>query len=48
MVKHVFSKVTKFVPAALVLVSWLAFVAGVLVTYPVAKIALLSLAKVLP
>jgi len=26
MVRHVFSKVTRFVPAALVLVSWLAFV----------------------
>lgn len=48
MVKHVFSQVTRFVPAALVLVSWLAFVAGVLVSDPVAKVTMLSLARVLP
>lgn len=45
MVKHVFGRL---IPAALVFVSWLAFVAGVLVTDPVSKIALLSLARVLP
>ena len=45
MVKRVFSR---FMPAALVFVSWLAFVAGVLLTDPVSKIALLSLARVLP
>ncbi len=48
MVKHVFGRIMKFVPAALVLVSWLAFAAGVLVTEPITKIALLSLARVLP
>jgi hypothetical protein len=45
MVRHVFSR---FVPAALVFVSWLAFVAGALITDPVPKVALLSLARVLP
>jgi hypothetical protein len=45
MVKHVFGR---FIPAALVFVSWSAFVAGVLVTDPVSKIALLSLAKACP
>lgn len=48
MVKHVFGGIKKLVSAALVSVSWLAFVAGVLVTDPVSKIALLSLARVLP
>lgn len=45
MVKHVFGM---FIPTALVFVSWLAFVSGVMVTDPVSKIALLSLARVLP
>ena len=48
MVKHVYSWIKSIVPAALVSVSWLAFVAGILVSEPVAKIALLSLARVLP
>jgi hypothetical protein len=45
MVKHVFGR---FVPAALVFVSWCSFVAGVLTSDPVPKVALLSLARVLP
>jgi len=48
MVKHVFGRIKRLVPAALVSFSWLAFAAGVLVSDPVAKIALLSLARVLP
>src|SRR5262245_43826077 len=36
MVKHVFSR---FVPAALVFVGWLAFVAGILTSDPVPKIS---------
>lgn len=48
MVKNVLSRIKRLVPAALVSVSWLAFVAGVLVSDPVSKIALLSLARVLP
>ena len=48
MVINVFSRVTRYVPAALVAISWLAFVIGLLVTEPVTKIALLSLARVLP
>lgn len=42
MMKH------KFVPAALVVVGWLAFVGGIWITNPITKIALLSLARVLP
>jgi len=48
MVKNVFSRFTKVVPAALVSISWLAFVIGIFITEPIAKIALLSLARVLP
>lgn len=48
MVKYVFSRIKRLIPAALVVVSWLAFVVGVLVSDPVSKIALLSLARVLP
>ncbi|MDD3927089.1 MAG: hypothetical protein PHT33_10590 [bacterium] len=48
MVKQVHSKAKNLVPAILVSISWLAFAAGMQVTDPVAKIALLSLARVLP
>jgi hypothetical protein len=48
MAKNVLSRITKFVPASLVTVSWLAFVGGICTTNPITKIALLSLARVLP
>lgn len=49
MTKNVLSKVKLCFPTALVILGWLAFIAGVSVVQPLGlKLALLSAARVLP
>jgi len=48
MVKHLFSKVRLVAPAALVAVGWLLYLGGLLTQNAIVKIALLSVARVLP
>jgi hypothetical protein len=48
MVEYVFSKIWKLRPAALVLVGWLAYGVGLIVTPIGLRLVLLSVARVLP
>lgn len=48
MVKMILNRIARSVPAILVLVGWLAFISGTWIENPITKIALLSLARVLP
>jgi len=48
MVRHVFSKVWLFAPSPLVVVGWFLYLGGLLTQNVIAKIVLLSAARVLP
>ena len=48
MAKHVLGWIRMLIPAALVFTGWCAFIGGVVVQTPWLKVALLSVAKILP